>query len=86
MLLPTGFIPDEDTSRVVISAELPPGSRLEDTRAVTDEIVKRLKNMPEVKSVFVLGGTSPTGQLELRRAPSTCSWSPRPSATSRRRN
>ncbi len=67
-LLPTGFIPDEDTSRVVISAELPPGSRLEDTRDVTDEIVKKLEKLPEVKSVFVLGGTSPTGQLEVRRA------------------
>ena len=66
--LPTGFIPDEDTSRVVISVELPPGSRLEDTREVTDAIVKKLQGVPEVKSVFVLGGTSPTGQLELRRA------------------
>jgi multidrug efflux pump subunit AcrB len=35
-LLPTGFIPDEDTSRVVASVELPPGSTLEDTRVATD--------------------------------------------------
>ncbi len=66
--LPTGFIPDEDTSRVVISAELPTGSKLETTRAVTDAIVAAVKTQPEVKSVFVLGGTSPTGQLEVRRA------------------
>ncbi len=67
-MLPTGFIPDEDTSRVVISAELPPGARLEDTRAMTDEVTKRLKDIPEVASVFALGGVSPTGTLELRRA------------------
>ncbi len=67
-LLPTSFIPDEDTSRIVISAELPPGSLLEDTRATTDKIAKSLMEIPEVTSVFVLGGTSPTGQLEVRRA------------------
>ncbi len=67
-MLPTGFIPDEDTSRVVISAELPPGARLEETLEMTKEITKRLKELPEVASVFVLGGTSPTGTLEVRRA------------------
>ncbi|MFX9038898.1 hypothetical protein ABTN43_20095, partial [Acinetobacter baumannii] len=35
---------------------------------VTDEAVKKLHAIPEVKDVFVLGGTSPTGTLELRRA------------------
>src|SRR5690606_14850412 len=30
-LLPTGFLPDEDTSRIVVSAELPPGATLDDT-------------------------------------------------------
>ena len=67
-ILPTGFIPDEDTSRVVISAELPPGARLDDTRLMTDEITRRLKQVPEVASVFALGGVSPTGALEVRRA------------------
>ncbi len=67
-LLPTGFMPDEDTSRVVISVELPPGARLEDTRETADELTRRLKEIPEVASIFVLGGTSPTGTLEVRRA------------------
>ncbi len=67
-LLPTAFIPDEDTSRVVISAELPPGARLDDTRIMIDEVTQRLQAIPEVASVFALGGTSPTGTLELRRA------------------
>ncbi|MFN0218770.1 MAG: efflux RND transporter permease subunit [Hyphomicrobium sp.] len=67
-ILPTGFIPDEDTSRVVAAVELPPGAPLAETRDATDEMVKILKTIPEVKQVFVLGGTSPTGQLEVRRA------------------
>jgi len=67
-LLPTGFLPDEDTSRVVVSTELPPGATLEDTRATTDRMVKTLRAIPEVKSVFALGGTTPTGKLDIRKA------------------
>jgi hydrophobe/amphiphile efflux-1 (HAE1) family protein len=67
-LLPTGFLPDEDTSRVVVAVELPPGTQLVETRAKTDEMVKLLRTIPEVSQVFVLGGTSPTGQLDVRRA------------------
>ena len=67
-LLPTGFIPEEDTARVVASVELPPGSTLEDTRITSDKIVDKLREIPEVTRVFVLGGASPTGQREVRRA------------------
>ncbi len=67
-LLPTGFMPEEDTSRVVVAVELPPGTQLDDTRAKTDHMVKILRTIPEVRQVFVLGGTSPTGQLDVRRA------------------
>lgn len=76
-LLPTGFIPDEDTSRVVASVELPPGSTLEDTRATTDLIGQRLREIPEVTQVFVLGGASPTGQREIRRAAVTITLKPK---------
>ena len=67
-LLPTGFMPDEDNSRVVVSVELPPGATLEDTRVTTDHMVKVLHTIPEVKSVFVLGGATPTGGLEVRKS------------------
>ncbi len=67
-VLPTAFIPDEDTSRVVVSAELPPGATLDDTRLATDRIVAALRTIPEVKTTFVIGGTSPTGSREIRRA------------------
>jgi multidrug efflux pump subunit AcrB len=48
--------------------ELPPGATLEDTRITTDRLVDALKTIPEVRDVFVLGGSSPTGQREVRRA------------------
>jgi HAE1 family hydrophobic/amphiphilic exporter-1 len=67
-LLPTGFLPDEDTSRVVVSVELPPGATLDDTTATTDRMVRVLQTIPQVKSVFVLGGSTPTGGLEVRKA------------------
>ena len=66
--LPSGFIPKEDASRIVFSLELPPGSRLEDTRATTDEVTKLMREVPEVENVYVIGGSNPTGTLEPRRA------------------
>jgi multidrug efflux pump subunit AcrB len=66
--LPSGFIPREDASRIVFSLELPPGSRLEDTREATDEVTRLMHELPEVENVYVVGGASPTGTLEPRRA------------------
>lgn len=67
-LLPTAFIPDEDNSRIVANIELPPGSTLEEMRRTTDQIVARLREAPEIRHVFALGGSSATGQREVRRA------------------
>ncbi len=66
-LLPTGFVPKEDASRIVLSLELPPGSKLSDTRSSADELVERLRQIPEIDDVYIVGGASPTGDLELRR-------------------
>ncbi|MBX3569432.1 MAG: efflux RND transporter permease subunit [Rhizobiaceae bacterium] len=66
--LPSGFIPREDASRIVFSLELPPGSRLEDTREITDEVTRLVRETPQVENVYVIGGASPTGTLETRRA------------------
>ncbi len=68
-LLPTGFIPPGDQSRVSLSLELPPGSTLADTQAATDRIAASFRQIPEVTTVFVVGGTTPTGvSPEVRRA------------------
>lgn len=66
--LPSGFVPREDTGRIVFSLELPPGSRLEDTRQTTDQVTRLMREVPEVENVYVVGGRNPTGTRELRRA------------------
>jgi hydrophobe/amphiphile efflux-1 (HAE1) family protein len=67
-LLPTGFIPPEDAARTVLAIELPPGVTLETQRRKTDEAVRRIREIPEVEQVLVIGGSSPTGQREVRKA------------------
>ncbi len=47
-LLPSGFIPEQDRARSVMAVELPSGSQLQDTQAVTDAIVKRLQRYHEI--------------------------------------
>ncbi len=60
-LLPTGFIPPQDDSRIVLSLELPPGATLADTRAKTDAVARQFLTEPGVTTVFVVGGATPTG-------------------------
>ncbi len=60
-LLPTGFIPPQDDSRIVMSLELPPGATLADTRSKTDAVAKQFLTEPGVTNVFVVGGGTPTG-------------------------
>ncbi len=67
-LLPTGFIPPEDAARTVLALELPPGATLETQRLKTDEAVRRIREIPEVREVLIVGGSSPTGQREVRKA------------------
>lgn len=66
--LPTAFLPEEDTGRLTMSVELPSGSTLAETRDLTDEIARRIRALEEVEGVFIQGGTSPTGQQDVRRA------------------
>ncbi|MDM9622567.1 efflux RND transporter permease subunit [Rhizobium sp. S96] len=66
--VPGSFLPPEDASRIVLSVELPPNATLDDTEATTDEVYRNVKDINGVESVFVLGGASPKGDLELRRA------------------
>jgi hydrophobe/amphiphile efflux-1 (HAE1) family protein len=71
-LLPAGFLPTEDTGRTLLAVELPPGSRLDETKAVTDAIAKQIGARPDVKSVFVNGGRVMGGAVgsaaEVRKA------------------
>jgi len=67
-LLPASFLPPEDNGRILIAVELPPGSRLEDTRRVTDTIAERVRRRPEVRSVYVTGGRILGSGEEVRKA------------------
>jgi multidrug efflux pump subunit AcrB len=68
-LLPKGFIPPIDEGRMLFGLELPPGSRLADTQRVTDDLARRLKQKPEIASVFVNGGYMiGLGGSEVRKA------------------
>ena len=66
--IPGSFIPPEDVSRIAISVELPPGSTLADTDTTTKAIVDKIKDLEGIENIFVLGGSSPTGERDIRRA------------------
>ena len=76
-LLPSGFLPEEDISRSLFVVELPPGARLDDTKQVTDGLAERLREMPEVASVFVNGGVQLPGKKEVRLATLTVNYVPK---------
>jgi hydrophobe/amphiphile efflux-1 (HAE1) family protein len=66
--IPGSLFPAEDASRIVVSAELPPGSTLEETDRTTAAMYQAIKDIDGVNSVFMLGGASPRGDLDIRRA------------------
>jgi multidrug efflux pump subunit AcrB len=67
-LLPSGFLPADDTARTLLAVELPPGSRMEETKAVTEAIARQIGARPDVKGVFVNGGKVMGGGAEVRKA------------------
>ncbi|MCU0903842.1 MAG: efflux RND transporter permease subunit [Tabrizicola sp.] len=66
--VPGSLFPPEDESRIVASVELPPGSTLDDTAATTDAMRDAVKDIDGVKSVLVIGGSTPLGDRDIRRA------------------
>ncbi|MEI4486174.1 efflux RND transporter permease subunit [Frigidibacter sp. MR17.14] len=66
--IPGSFIPPEDVSRISISMELPPGSSLDDTDRAIETLRQRIAQVEGVENIFVLGGSSPTGEMDIRRA------------------
>ncbi|MEN3149683.1 efflux RND transporter permease subunit [Neorhizobium sp. IRAMC:178] len=66
--LPTAFLPEEDTGRLTLSVELPPGAALHETRTATDEIASVIRRDSAVEGVFVRAGSSTAGQEDVRYA------------------
>ncbi len=68
LAVPGSLFPPEDESRIVASVELPPGSTLDDTAATTEAMRRLVTDIDGVKSVLVVGGSTPLGDRDIRRA------------------
>lgn len=80
-LIPTGFLPPDNRSLTEVSVELPPGSGLDATVAVTEEVRQALSGTPGIRGIFAAigqaGGEVSGGAPEVRRATLTLSLAPR---------
>ena len=66
--VPGGLFPPEDESRIAISVELPAGASLDDTAATTEAMRQAMAGIEGIDRVIVVGGTSPLGDRDIRRA------------------
>ena len=64
-LLPTEFIPASDVGRSQIKVELPPGATIRESEDATRMISERVLTVPEVRSVFVIGGDGDVNESRL---------------------
>jgi HAE1 family hydrophobic/amphiphilic exporter-1 len=72
-VLPTGFVPQEDSGAVMGMITLPPGSSLERTDSVVQAVVEIANEIPEIKNMgsfdgfsFMSGNGSSYGSLIIR--------------------
>ena len=68
LAVPGSLFPPEDESRIIVSVELPPGSTLSDTDATTEAMRLAVADIDGVKSILVVGGSTPLGDRDVRRA------------------
>ena len=68
LAVPGSLFPPEDESRITISVELPPGATLDDTAAATEAMRTAVSDLDGVQSVLVVGGSTPMGDRDVRRA------------------
>ena len=62
-LLPSGFVPPADRAQTQVTLELPPGSTLEDSKAIAEQARTLLMQMADVKQVFSAVGRGAGGDL-----------------------
>jgi hydrophobic/amphiphilic exporter-1 (mainly G- bacteria), HAE1 family len=61
-----GFTPTSDRSELTVQVEAPPGSSLEYTRVVTEQVAKRVRMHPEVRYTYsTVGSASGSGGVDL---------------------
>jgi len=75
-MIPAGFVPQEDSGRVMGVISLPPGASLERTDSIMKATVKIAESIPEVISVtnitgmsFMAGSGSPYGSVIIKLKP-----------------
>ena len=84
-LLPSGFLPAEDSGRLLLAVELPPGSLMADTRAVTDAIAVQGARAPRGQErVHQRRPGDGLGARRCARPRSSSTWCPRRAASSPR--
>jgi len=76
-LIPSGFLPPEDSGRTLLAIELPPGSRIADTERITKQVEAIARKRPEVQSVLVNGGSLLGSGSEVRKATLTINMLPK---------
>ncbi|MEO7206897.1 MAG: efflux RND transporter permease subunit [Steroidobacteraceae bacterium] len=74
MLLPKAFVPPEDFSTSILSIELPPGGKLEDTARLSAATTAILRKQPEVTNVVEFVGSD---SADVRQATMFVSMVPR---------
>lgn len=60
-MLPSGFLPAQDRGQTRINLELPPGTTLDQTTALTHQAAELLDQVPEVVQVFSAVGSATSG-------------------------
>jgi multidrug efflux pump subunit AcrB len=69
--IPGNLFPADDESRIAISVQLPPGAKIDETDRTTEAMRQAIIDIPGIEHILITGGTSPLGDLELRRASMT---------------
>lgn len=67
-LLPTGFIPADDSSQTQVYLELAPGTTLAQTKQSAEQARELLKNIPYIKSIYTAIGGGNAGGDALESA------------------
>jgi HAE1 family hydrophobic/amphiphilic exporter-1 len=61
-----GFVPNSDRSEIVVTVEAPPGSSLEYTRVVTEQVARQMRTHKEVTYTYsTVGSASGTGGVDV---------------------
>ncbi len=66
--VPGNLFPPDDENRFAVSVELPPGATLAETDRTTEAMRQAVKDVDGIEHILVIGGSSPLGDRDIRRA------------------